>query len=65
MAGDFITSTVLQLLVKEKKISENIGENLKILANIIDTGAEVEDELLEEIKSYGLCKDISKYHKGN
>ena len=61
--GNFVTAVVLQLLLKEKKISESVGKNLQTFSDALQSGEELDEDLVNLIRDYGLCKDISKFEK--
>ena len=61
--GSFVTSVVVQLLLKERKISETVGKKLQTFYDTLQSGEEIDEGSVNLLRSYGLCKDISKFEK--
>jgi len=61
VAGSLLTGPVLSLLLKERKITEPVGEVLQQLASKLEENEPPGALLVESVRRCGLCKDIAKH----
>jgi hypothetical protein len=61
-AASNVRHDLLRLLTSERKISDNIAEALKRLAESLEAGVKVDTALVDTAKACGMCRDISKHH---
>lgn len=61
VCGDQLSGAILDLLRKEKKIPEDVGNALSNLAEGIAKSDLVEAELVKVVRECGLSRDISKH----
>jgi hypothetical protein len=65
VGGDHLRGAILDLLRKEKKMPEEVGNALGNLAEKINKGDQVNSDLLEAVRACGLSRDISKHPMNN
>lgn len=60
--GNEIESSILEALVRDKKISEEICALFLKCSHSIKHKSVAPEDLLQQIKACGLCKDITKHN---
>ena len=61
VSGPLLSTTVLALLQREKKISEGVSKQLQKLADAVHTKSSPDSGLVTAVKACGLSRDISKH----
>jgi hypothetical protein len=61
VCGKHLMGPILNLLTKERKITEEVASLLRKMADAIQSGAEVDEGLERAVKACGLSRDISKH----
>ncbi|CAJ1960044.1 unnamed protein product [Cylindrotheca closterium] len=59
--GKYLRGSILNALVKERKISESVGDVLQGLNDRIEKGLSISEGYLNAAKGCALCKDIGKH----
>jgi len=64
VCGSLLCRPILQLLVKERKISEDVAMALCGLSESLERGEDIDQGQIERVRACGLSRDITKHQIG-